>query len=186
MLEKIAKFHTKWNTQKRDITTHCRRELMHAVLKFLLSDPEFLHAYKYGIVVECADGIKRRVYPRFFTYSADYPEKYVLSWCMSIILIWNRVLLATIRDGGLCPCPRCLTLKSKLHLMGQVPDLTYRSVQGVRKYLHNAVKLVRSWIYTDGYGIGSSAVDAQLKETSSVPTMVSPRASFDCVLLGIF
>ena len=47
---------------------------MHAVWKFLLDD-EFLHAYKYGILIKCQDGITRRVYPRFFTYSADYPEK---------------------------------------------------------------------------------------------------------------
>jgi hypothetical protein len=54
--------------------THCRRELMHGVWKFLL-DADFIHAYKCGMVVKCADGIERRVYPRFFTYSADYPEK---------------------------------------------------------------------------------------------------------------
>jgi hypothetical protein len=29
------------------------------------------------MVVKCADGIERRVYPRIFTYSADYPEKWV-------------------------------------------------------------------------------------------------------------
>ncbi|KAJ7455182.1 hypothetical protein FB451DRAFT_1049027 [Mycena latifolia] len=70
----LSKFHTKWGTQKGEILTHCRRELMHAVWKHLLDD-EFLHAYKYGIVIQCADGVKRRVYPRLFTYSADYPEK---------------------------------------------------------------------------------------------------------------
>jgi hypothetical protein len=47
---------------------------MHAVWTKIL-DEDFLHAYKYGIVVKCVDGIERRVYPRFFTYSADYPEK---------------------------------------------------------------------------------------------------------------
>ncbi|KAJ7115737.1 hypothetical protein C8R44DRAFT_880156 [Mycena epipterygia] len=69
----LAKFHTKWATQQKEILTHCRRELMHAVWKHLLDD-EFLDAYKYGIVIRCADGIERRVYPRIFTYSADYPE----------------------------------------------------------------------------------------------------------------
>jgi hypothetical protein len=69
-----ASFCSKWGTQKRDLMTHCRRELMHGVWKFLL-DADFIHAYKYGMVVKCADGIERRVYPRFFTYSADYPEK---------------------------------------------------------------------------------------------------------------
>jgi hypothetical protein len=69
-----ASFYSKWSTQKRDLMTHCRRELMHGVWKFLL-DADFIHAYKCGMVVKCADGIERRVYPRFFTYSADYPEK---------------------------------------------------------------------------------------------------------------
>lgn len=67
-------FFRKWGTQKGDLITHCRRELMHGVWKFLL-DEDFIHAYKYGMVVKCVDGIERRVYPRFFTYSADYPEK---------------------------------------------------------------------------------------------------------------
>lgn len=48
---------------------------MHAILDLLLSDEEFLHAYLHGIVIEFADGIFRRVFPRLFTYSADYPEK---------------------------------------------------------------------------------------------------------------
>lgn len=54
--------------------THCRRELMHAIWEKIL-DADFIHAYTYGIVIECIDGIERRIYPRFFTYSADYPEK---------------------------------------------------------------------------------------------------------------
>jgi hypothetical protein len=72
--DRLKSFHQKWNTQKKDILTHCRRELMHSVWKFLLDD-DFLHAYKYGMVVRCSDGIERRIYPRLFTYSADYPEK---------------------------------------------------------------------------------------------------------------
>ena len=54
--------------------THLKRELMHAIWELLL-DPEFMHAYEHGIVLQCADGITRRIFPRFFTYSADYPEK---------------------------------------------------------------------------------------------------------------
>ena len=72
----LKDFHHKWDTpsQRSGILTHCRRELMQAVWKFLL-DGEFLHAYKYGMVLRCWDGIERRIYPRVFTYSADYPEK---------------------------------------------------------------------------------------------------------------
>jgi hypothetical protein len=47
---------------------------MHAVWSLLL-DNDFVHAYQYGIVIKCWDGVEQRIYPRFFTYSADYPEK---------------------------------------------------------------------------------------------------------------
>jgi hypothetical protein len=53
---------------------HCRRELFQAVWAILL-DPDFVEAYRHGIIVECSDGITRRIFPRIFTYSADYPEK---------------------------------------------------------------------------------------------------------------
>ncbi|KAK7684228.1 hypothetical protein QCA50_012552 [Cerrena zonata] len=151
----VSRWHKKWHTQGKEILTHCRRELMHAVWKELLDD-DFLHAYKYGLVVKCPDGISRRIYPRFFTYSADYPEK---------------VLLATIRDKGLCPCTRCLTPKSKLHLMGQVYDMAFRVQAGVRKYLSRAVTVARKYIYDAGYSVASTAIDNLLKETSSVPTV---------------
>jgi hypothetical protein len=72
--DELKAFHEKWNSQKKDILTHCRWELMHGVWRFLL-DREFLSAYKHGMVVQCYDGIERRIYPRIFTYSADYPEK---------------------------------------------------------------------------------------------------------------
>ena len=55
---------------------HCQRELFHGQWKILLDD-EFISAYRHGIVILCCDGIKRRFYPRIFTYSADYPEKYI-------------------------------------------------------------------------------------------------------------
>ena len=54
--------------------THCHRELFHAQWTKLLDD-EFVNAYEHGFVLTCADGIERRLYPRVFTYSADYPEK---------------------------------------------------------------------------------------------------------------
>lgn len=63
-------------SQMSPLFTHCKRELMHQIWQLLL-DEEFLHAYKHGIVLCCADGVVRRIYPRIFTYSADYPEKCV-------------------------------------------------------------------------------------------------------------
>jgi voltage-gated potassium channel Kch len=41
----------------------------------LLLDKDFMTAYVHGIRIVCGDGITRQIFPRFFTYSADYPEK---------------------------------------------------------------------------------------------------------------
>lgn len=41
-------------------------------------DDQFLNAYEKGVLMTCADGIERLVFPRIFTYTADYPEKYVV------------------------------------------------------------------------------------------------------------
>lgn len=54
--------------------TFLKRELMQSIWRLLLDD-KFIDAYRNGIVIRCADGIERRVYPRLFTYSANYPEK---------------------------------------------------------------------------------------------------------------
>ena len=70
-------FHCKWRTQKQSIVTHCRRELMQGAWNIILDD-DFIHACTYGMVIMCIDGVERRLYPRIFTYSADYPEKCVL------------------------------------------------------------------------------------------------------------
>ena len=72
----ISSWHPRWDTQRSQLMAHCRRELIHAIWKYIL-DVDFIHAMKYGVVVVCHDGIKRRIYPRIFTYSADYPEKWV-------------------------------------------------------------------------------------------------------------
>ena len=50
---------------------------MHAIWRLLLDD-DFVEVYTYGILIQCADGIVRHLFPRFFSYSADYPEKYIL------------------------------------------------------------------------------------------------------------
>lgn len=54
--------------------THCKRELMHAILSLVI-DESFIEAYKNGFEFLCHDGIIRRFFPRILTYSADYPEK---------------------------------------------------------------------------------------------------------------
>lgn len=58
-----------------DVYTHCKRELMQAVWTLLLDD-KFVQAYKDGLVMKFTDEVVRRGFPRFYTYGADYPEKY--------------------------------------------------------------------------------------------------------------
>jgi len=72
-----------------DVITHCRRELYHAVVTLILRG-EFVEAYTHGVVIEFSDGISRRVFPRFYCYSADYPEKYadVSIYVSSQLLSW--------------------------------------------------------------------------------------------------
>jgi hypothetical protein len=53
---------------------HIKREIFHACWRVMLDDA-FVAAYETGIKVVCSDGVERRLFPRIFTYSADYPEK---------------------------------------------------------------------------------------------------------------
>ena len=57
-----------------DVLKFCKRELFQQIWLLLL-DEEFMHAYEHGVTVLCGDGITWRLFPRIFTYSADYPEK---------------------------------------------------------------------------------------------------------------
>ncbi|KAF9493424.1 hypothetical protein BDN71DRAFT_1483520 [Pleurotus eryngii] len=125
------------------ILTHLKHELMHAVWVILLS-AEFIEAYIYSIVLECYDGVKRRIFPHIFTYSADYPEK---------------VLLATIKYLGGCPCPRCLDMKTHS-----------KSAQEDTPWLQHKISMVRQWIFASGQLMAGSAVDKALKAKSLVPT----------------
>ena len=83
-----------------------------------------------------------------------------------------RVLLATIRDKGLAPCPRCLVPKSKLDKLGLVHDMTIR-VKQFRQYMTNKVEAARRAIYDFAKPITGVDVERYLKEFSGVPTKVS-------------
>ncbi|KAJ3925142.1 MAG: hypothetical protein NXY57DRAFT_949196 [Lentinula lateritia] len=102
------------------VKTHLKRELHSEIWKLLLT-PEFIDAYTNGIVVEGPDGILRRLYPRIFTYSADYPEKYIFLSCKDPL-----VLLASIKNLGTHLCPRCTTRKDQAWEIGTREDMTRR------------------------------------------------------------
>ena len=84
-----------------------------------------------------------------------------------------RVLLATIHDNGLCPCPRCLTPKTRLDQTGQIPDSNFRATNGIRQYLHEKVLAAQDLVYRVGHAVAGAHVDGLLKATSSVPIIVS-------------
>ncbi|KAJ7666669.1 hypothetical protein DFH06DRAFT_1184435 [Mycena polygramma] len=134
---------------------HLKRELMHGIWDLLLS-PEFIHAYINGVVVKCYDGVERLIFPRFLTYGADYPEK---------------VLLATIKYFGGCPCPRCFVEKDQIPQMGTKADMRRR--QNLREdtaQYRSVIKRVRGWIFEKGYLVAGAAVGRNLKPKSWVPT----------------
>ncbi|KAI0667060.1 hypothetical protein C8Q78DRAFT_1140637 [Trametes maxima] len=137
------------------LITHCRRELFHAQWECLL-DEEFVYAYEHGIIIDCMDGIRRRIYPRIFTYSADYPEK---------------MLIATLRDKGRCPCPHCLVMFNTVHEVGTSGDRDGRCLNTRETIIQQdeRVQEARKIIYNDGYVVNSDRVEELLREHSLVP-----------------
>ncbi|KIY49798.1 hypothetical protein FISHEDRAFT_40613 [Fistulina hepatica ATCC 64428] len=155
------------------LLTHCRRELFHAVWSLLLNDPEFLDAYENGIVLTCLDGVKRRVYIRIFTYSADYPEK---------------ILIATLRNIGTHLCPRCLVVKSNIFKIATSEDMKVRMAE--RRYddedLRSKVSASRKLLYEEGYVVNSQVVNNILKDGSYVPTVNAFSRSLRVFKFDIF
>ncbi|KAG8700404.1 hypothetical protein FRC08_004728 [Ceratobasidium sp. 394] len=152
--EQITAMHGKPPTDT--LLTHLRRELMHAVWAALLDD-EFIEAWRTGVVINCADGVRRRVFPRILTYSADYPEK---------------VLLATIRNNGARLCPRCFVEKTATSQMGTPTDMQTRKKKRIDNEKRRAkIEQARRLIYDQGKALANNAVEGLLKDHSYTPTM---------------
>lgn len=163
------------NAPSADILTHCKRELMHGVWCLLL-DKEFLHAYEHGMLVRFADGVTRRVFPRIFTYSADYPEKYVsiLGLLTAWLIIVQRVLLATLKFLAETPCPRCLIRKCDISGLGTKLDARRRAQKrSDSDQRRSLLERCRTWIFDRGMKVRSKAVETVLGPFSWVPTRVS-------------
>ncbi|KAA1479425.1 hypothetical protein DENSPDRAFT_862027 [Dentipellis sp. KUC8613] len=137
------------------VLTHCKRDLMHAIWTLLLDD-EFLEAYEHGIKLVFSDGITRLVFPRIFTYSADYPEK---------------TLLACLRFLGRCPCPRCFIQKPHIQFLGTLADYFRRGKTRVDDHPRRSwVEQARAWIFEKGKALSSTFVESLLFSRSWVPT----------------
>ncbi|KIO04854.1 hypothetical protein M404DRAFT_142158 [Pisolithus tinctorius Marx 270] len=139
----------------REILTHCKHDLFHAIWDLIL-DTWFMDAYQSGIVIWCADGITRQIYPHFFSYSADYPEK---------------VLVAGIKFLGKCACPRCLIAKKSFSKMGMAHDMRHR-VRHVRMdsiERQGRISQAHKLIFQKGAAVNGKRVGYQLDKHSYVP-----------------
>jgi hypothetical protein len=147
--------------------------MFHAIWRILIDD-DFLDAYRDGIIIKCYDGVTCRVFPRIFTYAADYPEKCVNCTLLAPFLLMRpwRVLIAAIRDKGVHPCPRCLLPKSYFGRIGLHYDVSGRVARAYQS-IKDTVIAARNTIYKLGTPIKGAAVERLLKELSLVPTVVS-------------
>ncbi|CDO75447.1 hypothetical protein BN946_scf184823.g1 [Trametes cinnabarina] len=147
-----------------DVLTFCKRELMQRIWLLLLDD-DFMEAYKHGILVKCADGITRRLFPRIFTYSADYPEK---------------ILLSALKPLAKCPCPRCLTPLTEAPQSGTPDGMARASEKRVDdEKLRRDIQKARDLVFKKGCSLASKRVQALLDARSLNPiqTAFSKRLS---------
>lgn len=104
-----------------------------------------------------------------------------------------RVVLASIRNLGDCPCPRCLTPIQLAHKFGTPEDKEKRR-QDARvddkkrqKNISNARKLIYGKLgvkKNSNYGVNSTAVEKLLKKESLVPTEVClPLKLMNCLTI---
>ena len=155
---------------------HCHHELFHEQWKVLLDD-EFIDAYEHGIIIMCCDRIKRRFYPRIFTYSADYPEKWVMDshqFYLRELMQPVRILIACLCNLGTCLCPRCLIPKDHVQNLATRQDLLQRKIlaRADTTELQSRVEEVCKLIYEKNYAVDTVQVEALLKPESLVPTSI--------------
>ena len=155
-----------------EIVRHLKRELIHAILILLFCDPEFLHAYQYGIVILCADSILRRFFPRLATYSADYVEKFVFisfSSRTSVDFPYLRVLLVLIKQLGKNPCPTCFISKEDIPDMGTVKDRRrQRKQREDTEKLQTIISKARKKVFKDGIKLNNKGLNRMLDNAGSL------------------
>jgi hypothetical protein len=86
----------------------------------------------------------------------------------------SRVLAASIRNLGSCPCPRCHIKLPDIHKLGMKSDRAQREkrLRTDDQDRRRKVKRSLSLIYDHGYAVDSTAVEDLLQEHSWVPANV--------------
>jgi hypothetical protein len=82
--------------------------------------------------------------------------------------------MACLRYLSLCPCPRCLLLKSRIPMIGTKTD-TKQRINLARvdsEDRRNKIDITRRLMFESGVNITSSKIENLLRPTSLVPTRV--------------
>ena len=82
-----------------------------------------------------------------------------------------RMILAALRDKGLCLCPRCLVPRDALDKLGQVRDSQGR-ISRARIFDLDWITRARNIIYQLGFPVRSAGIERMLKPASLSPTVV--------------
>ena len=92
----------------------------------------------------------------------------------SMLIRFARILLASIRNLGQCPCPRCLVQLSSVDKLGMRSDMRQRTVNARQDDIRRQSRVIsaRRLIYEKNHQVTSSAVEGLLKSESLVPTSV--------------
>jgi hypothetical protein len=91
------------------------------------------------------------------------------------LTLFSRILLASIKFLGQCPCPRCLVKKVDVPKMGMKSDLRRRDkLQRVDDHSRRH-SVARAWslIFEKGAPVSGTWVNNLLNDKSLVPTRVS-------------
>ena len=91
-----------------------------------------------------------------------------------MLTMTTRTLIATIKDFGTHPCPRCFVTINEICAIGQEDDRK-RQEESCRRddaQRRNKVDDARRSLYDEGYAITGNHVDGLLKEESLIPTKV--------------
>ncbi|KAF8263216.1 hypothetical protein EI94DRAFT_1807601 [Lactarius quietus] len=152
-------------TPRAEVEVHSKRELMHAVWDLLL-DEDFVEGSTNGLAIQCSDDIEHVFFLRITTYSTDYLEK---------------VLLSTIKNLGLAPCPRCLIKKKDISNVGTRSDARKRGPRTDDNQRCKAIEEAHKTMFEKGSAITSKQVQKHLNAHSMVPT----RNAFSDVLTSV-
>lgn len=85
-----------------------------------------------------------------------------------------RILIATIRNLGRCPCPRCLITIDRVQNLGMARDMRQRETMAREDNIRrrNLIDAARKVIYERNFRVNSAGVEKMLRDMSLVPTVV--------------